>query len=157
MQWRSGRTFSKTWLQFSVTGMNFWMFNTSAPSRACCLLNCQPSCFYAACKKTLWNTLKTKKWLLMCKKKVSNGCYKHFVVAKSDTVWSNHIQKVLLFFSALFLYPTVVRYGNLNKTASSDQKNASYNVKPLIMSVQNELCLWGWKSVEWVFVNWGRW
>jgi len=64
-------------------------------------------------------------------KKNSNGCYKHFVLAKSDTVWSNHVQKVLARFSfpALFLYPTVVRYRNLNKTASSDQQNGSYSVK----------------------------
>ena len=38
------------------------------------------------------------------KKKNSNGCYKHFVVAKSDTVWSNHIQKVLSCFFLLCFY-----------------------------------------------------
>jgi hypothetical protein len=82
----------------------------------------------------------------MCKKKkikISTGCYKHFVVAKSDTVWSNHIQKVLylFFFSAFFSYPTVVRYGNLNKTASSDQKNGSYNVNlSLCLSKMSCVC-----------------
>ena len=144
MQWRSARTLSQTWLQFSVTGMNFWMFSNSAPSRPCCLLNCQSGRFYAACKKTSWNTLKTKKWLLMCKKKKFQMGVTNTLLWLNQTLCGPTTFRKCFFFSppffffffffsfffppALFLYPTVVRNGNLNKTASSDQKNGSYNV-----------------------------
>ena len=110
MQWRSARTLSQTWLQFSVTGMNFWMFSNSAPSRPCCLLNCQSGRFYAACKKTSWNTLKTKKWLLMCKKKnfkwvlqtLYCGSIRHCVVQPHS---ESAFFFLPLFFSFSFFFP----------------------------------------------------